>query len=118
MPLIAAAAGAGLGGLKYAFVDLPQNRKDIKYQAATARMSPWTGMSAQQVKNPSLFNNVLQGGAAGASFGQSMGGAAPLATTKGAPTDKQSPWSQLQKQNTLFEEDQTKDKKPQYPGSY
>lgn len=75
LPLV---IGAGLGALK----NLEANQmasKNRQTQSAIARYSPWTGMQPQNVQDPSIIGDVLQGGTAGAMFGQGMAGAAPQA---------------------------------------
>lgn len=67
------AIGAGLGAAKYA-VDKNKEKRDRALQAATAKYSPWTGMAPQAVAEPSLLGNVIQGGTAGAMFGQQFNG--------------------------------------------
>lgn len=79
LPALALGAliGGGVGGLKHFLVDKPQADKERQYQAETARWSPWTGIQSKYVQNPSLFGGMLQGGMAGAAFGQgidAMGG--------------------------------------------
>lgn len=67
------AIGAGLGVAKFA-ADKEKEKRERALQAATARYSPWTGMSPQAVAEPSLMGNLVQGGTAGAMFGQQFAG--------------------------------------------
>ena len=67
------AIGAGLGAAKYA-VDKGKEKRDRALQAATAKYSPWTGMAPQAVAEPNILGNVIQGGTAGAMFGQQFAG--------------------------------------------
>jgi len=80
-------AGLALGGLQAA-EQRKQAEADRQIRAEEIRNSPWTGMqSFTQVKNPSTFMPLLQGGLAGASMAQSMGGgsAATPAAAEAAP---------------------------------
>lgn len=73
--LIAALAGAGLGGLSN-MEKKKQEEADRKLQAATAQWSPWTGLAPRPVKLAGpMSGDVLKGGLAGASFGSQFGGA-------------------------------------------
>lgn len=65
------AVGAGLGVAKN-IEGQAQASAQRKAEAAKTRFSPWTGMVGQAVKSPSLFGDVLQGGAAGAMLGQGL----------------------------------------------
>lgn len=65
-------AGLGLGGLKHFLIDKPAAEKERKYEATTARWSPWTHMQSHYVADPNLFGSLLQGGGAGLQFGQGM----------------------------------------------
>lgn len=69
--------GAGLGMLKSELFDRPKEQRERNLQAATAALSPWTGMKAQPVKEADAMAAALQGGmAAQGAFGGGAGGAA------------------------------------------
>lgn len=83
--------GMGVGALKNA-VDQPAHQREVKLAADTQRLSPWTNLQAHAPsKEPSMFNDTLQGGMAGLQLGQGMkggGGAsapAPAAAPAGPP---------------------------------
>lgn len=62
--------GAGVGLLKNQ-LGQGQQKKERMLAAQTAAYSPWTGMKAQNpAPDTSAFNDALQGGMAGAQFGQ------------------------------------------------
>lgn len=93
------AVGAGLGLLKYG-ADAQKEKKDRELQAATARLSPWTGMHPGAVKSADLLGNVLQGGTAGAMFGQQFDGGGqqqPMAGQMGGFEDpnQMNPYEQM-----------------------
>lgn len=70
--LTSALIGAALGAGKYA---LDQSSAD-KQRAAAAennKYSPWTKMTMEMPKNPSLGNDLLQGGATGLLMGMKSG---------------------------------------------
>lgn len=71
--LLGALIGGGVGLLKNRLVDKPAADKERQYQAETARWSPWTGLQSKYVQDPSIFGGMLQGGMAGAAFGQGIG---------------------------------------------
>lgn len=64
-----AAAGAGLGLIKYFAVDKPANDKQRALAATTQKFSPWTGLQAEA---PSPVN-PMSAGISGAGMGMSMG---------------------------------------------
>lgn len=105
---IPAAIGAGVGAIKY-LGDAEKEKRDRKLAAETIRNSPWTGMQAGPVHEASLFNNLLQGGTAGANFGQQfgsalgMGGDELLSATGGGGGNMQqlSAWAPLMKKYGL-----------------
>jgi hypothetical protein len=68
LPLL---AGAALGAAKHT-MDAGRANKQRKLAAETQRLSPWTGMEAQAVNEPSLFGSLLSGGMTGLSMGQNM----------------------------------------------
>lgn len=74
--LLGALIGAGLGGVKHFASDNPRYEGQKKVQSETTRWSPWTGMQAKEPEMPNFMGSLMQGGMAGASFGQGIGGAA------------------------------------------
>lgn len=107
-PLIAGMIAAGL--LKSELVDKPNEEKDRKLQAETARLSPWTGLKPGAVKRADPFGTAMQFGATGASMGAGMDQAAMqkamneklmekmasggnISTGEGLMAQGQSPWS-------------------------
>jgi hypothetical protein len=76
-------AGAGLGLVKNQ-MEGQQAAKERKAEGTIAQWSPWTGMAAHRVKDPSMIGDVMSGGMTGAMLGQAAGGgaagAAPAAT--------------------------------------
>ena len=66
IPLI----GALTGLAKSELVDRPAEDKDRELQAATAKFSPWTGLSPRDVKRADPFGSALQGGMTGLSMQQ------------------------------------------------
>lgn len=77
-PLAAVGIGAALGLLKQVEAQR-QASEERKRQAAIARYSPWTGMQAKSVSDPSLIGNVATGAAIGGMSSQMFpaeGGAA------------------------------------------
>lgn len=103
--------GMGLGLGKELFFDGPRRGRERKLRAEEIRYSPWTKMGpTTEVSDTNALNSVMQGGMAGAMFGQgvetrnqakrmndaliglynrSPGLNAPLAVPMGAP---RSPW--------------------------
>jgi hypothetical protein len=73
--LIGLGAGLGVGGLKYALVDHPQDVRDRNLAAATQRYSPWTHLQAQPLRPHNLLGNMMETGATGAMMGQNVGAA-------------------------------------------
>ena len=69
--LIASLGGAGLGLLKQ-FEDQKAADRARKQEASIAQWSPWTGMAAQRIADPSLLGNVSQGALTGAAMGQGI----------------------------------------------
>jgi hypothetical protein len=77
--LVPLALGAAAGIGKYFASDKPRYDAEKKLASETQRYSPWTGLQAQAPRNPSMFENVLQGGMTGLQLGQgisALGGAA------------------------------------------
>lgn len=79
-PLLAGLLIGGATGLLKHGMDSEAADRQRKLQGEIARYSPWTGMQAQAVKEPSLVGNALQGAGAGAMIGQSYAAGAPGAT--------------------------------------
>jgi hypothetical protein len=69
--LIGALAGSGLGLLR-TMEQKPEADYQRKVAEATARYSPWTGLAPQQVVEPDMMGNIMQGGVAGAQLGQGI----------------------------------------------
>lgn len=80
------AAGAALGGLKY-LEGKKQADAQRKTNAEITRYSPWTGMQAQAVRDPSLLGDVMTGSAMGAAANGMFPSEAPAAPTGGSPLD-------------------------------
>lgn len=115
-PLTAAAVLGGVGLLKSEFIDRPREDRQRKMAAVTARWSPWTGMSPNQIQEADPFGTAIQGGLAGAMIGQAnsagaaktgsdlslAGGSAPQSTSEVLAADEmgmnQSMMSPLQRQ--------------------
>ncbi len=66
------AAMLAAGAAKSAAVDAPRADRQRKLAAETQRYSPWTGMSAEPVKEADYFGNMLQFGTTGAMLGQGV----------------------------------------------
>ena len=83
------AVGAAMGVAKN-IAGKSAAKKRRKVEAAKSRWAPWTGgPGGQAVGDPSMFGNVLQGGAAGAMFGQGEMGSKLGIEQMGAQTAKQ-----------------------------
>lgn len=67
LPLL---AGAALGAAKTQFIDKPAADKRREYEARTAELSPWTGLQAQYVQDPSVLGGAMKGGMMGLQMGQ------------------------------------------------
>lgn len=75
----AALAGAGAGALLGLYKNQEakkQAERDRRTQAQIAAYSPWTGMQAHSVSDPSMTGDVLQGTATGVGMGQGFDTAA------------------------------------------
>lgn len=70
---VAAIIGALVGAAKNSAKEA-QAAKQRKYEAETARWSPWTGMQGHYVQDPSLVDEVSKGVGTGLSFGMSNAG--------------------------------------------
>ena len=70
------AAGAGLGLLKNIEGE-NQASAERNRQAAIARYSPWTGMQAHTVQDPSLIGNLATGAAIGSAGSGLLQGSTP-----------------------------------------
>ncbi len=68
LPLI----GAGLGGAKHEFEDLPKEERANTLAAETQRYAPWTGLVAEKPQTSSGIGDVISGGVTGASIGQGL----------------------------------------------
>ncbi len=62
--------GAGVGALKSELFDKGKEARQRELAAQTALYSPWTGMQPQAVQEADTLGAALQGGLAGAQFGQ------------------------------------------------
>lgn len=111
------AAMAAVGALQGASKNRRANEiedADRKLAAETARYSPWTGMTPQQIRRNqgSMFGDVLGGGMSGFTggmmLGQGIGGggtssfgtAAPAALDQGVIQQQTlSPWEKLKQQS-------------------
>jgi len=70
-----AAAGGGLGLIKYFAFDKPANDRQRALAAATQKFSPWTHQWQNAPGQVNPIGSTMQGAAAGASVGQSMANA-------------------------------------------
>ncbi len=70
MPWLALAIGAGVGILKAEAIDRPKEERDRKLAAETQRLSPWTGLKAQPIKEADPLGSALTYGATGAQIWQ------------------------------------------------
>lgn len=68
--LIGAGIGALAGLLKSEFVDKPREERDRELAVATQRLSPFTGLKANKIREADPAASALQFGLAGASMGQ------------------------------------------------
>ena len=66
-----AVAGALAGGVKW-LVDRKNAQKQREIESAKTLFSPWTGVQVRDVEGPNLMGNLIQGGLAGAQFGQGI----------------------------------------------
>lgn len=64
--------GAGLGLGKSVLFDAPAQKKQAMLAAKTQELSPWTHMQASAPPPVDYMGNMMQGGFAGAQFGQGM----------------------------------------------
>lgn len=62
--------GAGVGLMKNEMFDRPQEARDRRQAAETARWSPWTGMQPGPIKRADPFGSVAQGALTGMAMGQ------------------------------------------------
>ena len=69
MALTGLAIAAALGLAKSELVDKPAAERSKKLAGATQRLSPWTGLKADKVKEADPFGTALQFGAVGAQMG-------------------------------------------------
>jgi hypothetical protein len=70
------AIGAGVGLLKSAIVDGPRAARQRKLAADTQRLSPWTGLKANDVQEVDPVGSALSFGATGAQLGTGLENAA------------------------------------------
>lgn len=75
-PLLLAAIGAGLGGVK-SIGDAKRRSRAQDLQAMTARYSPWTGINPTSIDVPQVntIGNIMQGGVSGAMLGKNISAA-------------------------------------------
>lgn len=73
-PLMAplALGGALVGGVKW-LMDRGKAQKQRRVEATKTLYSPWTGQQGRDVESSDLMQNAMQGGLAGAQFGQGLG---------------------------------------------
>lgn len=64
--------GAGTGVVKSELIDRPKEKRDRKLAAETQRLSPWTGLQAQAIKEADPLASALQFGGAGAQMGMGI----------------------------------------------
>lgn len=64
--------GAALGAAKDQFLDKPKREANLRYQAITAGLSPWTGIQPQVPEDRS-GDSIFQGAITGAQMGQQYG---------------------------------------------
>lgn len=66
------AAGAGVGLLKSELIDKKKEERDRQLAATTQRLSPWTGLKANPIKEADPFGSALQGAAFAGNMKQSI----------------------------------------------
>lgn len=81
------AIGAGAGLLKNELVDKPEADRQRKLQAQIAAYSPWTGMKASPVANPSALGSMIGLGGTGASIASGIHSADANANLNNAMAD-------------------------------
>lgn len=79
MALTGLAIAAALAVAKDKMVDEPQYQKQKQLAANTQRLSPWTGLTAQNPKPPNWMGQAIQYGATGAAMGANYGKGATAA---------------------------------------
>lgn len=84
IPLIAAAAMAGLGMAKNELIDKPATAQANKARAHANKYSPWTGVREQMVNQKDTFSEGLNGGMAGFGMAGGFGGMGGAAGAAGA----------------------------------
>lgn len=72
MPWLGLAIGAGVGILKSELVDRPKEERDRTLAAETQRLSPWTGLKADKVKEADMLGSALTYGGQGAVIEQNL----------------------------------------------
>lgn len=81
MALTGLAIAAALALAKDQMIDKPKEARQRKLAAATQRLSPWTGLSAQPVSESNTLGTMMQYGATGAAMGSEYSkGTAPKST--------------------------------------
>lgn len=70
MALTGLAIASALGLAKSELIDKQKEARDRALAATTQRLSPWTGLKANEIKAADPFGTALQYGATGASLGQ------------------------------------------------
>jgi hypothetical protein len=111
-PLTLLAIGLGAGLLKSEAIDRPAANRQRKLAAETQKYSPWTGLKAEEVKEPNAMGDMLTFGATGAQLGAGLQnaeaskglmkaqqnwlsrGGSPMytAATYAGPTPRANPW--------------------------
>lgn len=77
---------AGLG--KSLLFDAPKAERERQLAATTATLSPWTGMQPTMPQEADMLGSALQGGMAGAAFGQANPGFNAVKTPALNPADQ------------------------------
>lgn len=71
-PLGLALIGAGAGGAKHEWEDLPKEERQTKLAAETQRYAPWTGLQGKAPESSSGIGDVMAGATTGLTLGQGM----------------------------------------------
>lgn len=97
LPLL---AGLALGVGK-SLLDRQKEASDRELAAATAKYSPWTGLTPQPVHHTDILGNLVSGGATGLLFGQNMDQAGGMLPGGGAEQTQLSSLPDLNEESQL-----------------